>query len=301
MKNLVKKILEKEQIEYKNIQKSEAGFSNDVYFIDDKLVLKISRKDNIKKLKKEIEIYKNVKIKNMPKYILSGEIQDLAYLIIEKLQGKTLYNVWHLLNEEERKDTILKMCNILRDFSNQPYFYLEGKYKCLDWLKKWEKSFELNIALLKERNFDTTILEDFCKNKLSNIMQEQKLKLVFNDSHFDNFILTEQKELYIIDFDRVMYASLDYELLILDSMLDNPTKFASLEEEKLVNDDDYKNIRDYLKQFYPEMYDFEYINERVFLYKFFYKLGAGFEYNRNKWLKNALDEFVDFYYKKEIK
>ena len=163
----------------------------------------------------------------MPKYILSGETNDLVYLIIEKLEGKTLYNVWHLKTEEERKDIIFKMCNILKEFSEQPYFYLEDKYKTMDWLKKWQKSFEINIPLLQERKFDTKILEDFAKNKLPIIMKEQNLKLLFNDAHFDNFILTLNNELYIIDFDRVMFGSLDYELLILDSMLDNPTKFAS--------------------------------------------------------------------------
>ena len=157
----------------------------------------------------------------------------------------------------------------------------------------------IKLVYSSDTGYKGNCLEDFAKNKLPIIMKEQNLKLLFNDAHFDNFILTLNNELYIIDFDRVMFGSLDYELLILDSMLDNPTKFASLEEEKLVNDDHYKNIRTYLKQFYPQMYDFKYINERVFLYKFFYKLGAGSESNRNNWIKNALDEFVDFYYVKE--
>ena len=57
-------------------------------------------------------------------------------------------------------------------------------------------------------------------------MQEQKLGLVYNDAHFDNFILSGD-ELFLIDFDRVVVASIDYELLIIKSMLDNPCKFAS--------------------------------------------------------------------------
>ncbi|MBQ7308134.1 MAG: aminoglycoside phosphotransferase family protein, partial [Clostridia bacterium] len=240
MIEIVKQILKNEKIDYTLLKKSEAGFSNEVYFIDDRYVLKICDGKKSHKLKKEITIYQNIKMENVPKYILHGEIEDKVYLIIEKIQGKSLYNVWHILSEEDRKHIIYLMCNILKEFSSQPHFYLEERYKSENWLQKWQKSFDINIPILKERNFDTALLEDFKANKLEKIMKQQNLKLLFNDAHFDNFILTNDKKLYLIDFDRVIYGSLDYELLILDSMLDNPFKFASLEEEAFVKEEDYK-------------------------------------------------------------
>jgi len=38
IKNIVEQILEKEKIEYKTLKKSTSGFTNDVFFIDDRLV-----------------------------------------------------------------------------------------------------------------------------------------------------------------------------------------------------------------------------------------------------------------------
>ena len=46
----------------------------------------------------------------------------------------------------------------------------------------------------------------------------------------------------------------------------NPIKYASLEEEKYVNINDYKDIPKYLKEYYPEIFDFEYFNIRHLIY-----------------------------------
>ena len=48
MEQIVKQILDKENIEYKNITKSASGFTNQVYFVDDKLVIKMSNDPEIK-------------------------------------------------------------------------------------------------------------------------------------------------------------------------------------------------------------------------------------------------------------
>ena len=41
MLETIKKILAKENIKYNSIEKSTSGFTNEVYFIDDKYVVKI--------------------------------------------------------------------------------------------------------------------------------------------------------------------------------------------------------------------------------------------------------------------
>lgn len=296
MENLIKEILQKEKIRYENLEKSEAGFSNEVYFIDDKLVLKIAKENKNYKLKKEIDFYKNIALDCIPKYISSGICNNREYLLIEKLEGKSLYNLWHTFCESKRREIIYSICEILKKLNNQNGNFLDEKYKNEDWLEKWRNSFSLNIQIIKEKGFDTFYLEDFKNNRLDTIMKEQNIKLVYNDAHFDNFILSNEK-LYIIDFDRVFLGSLDYELLIIDSMLDNPFKFASLEEEKLVKEEDYKNIRMYLKEFYKELYNFEYIDERIFIYKFIYNLSHAFSYNRNDWLEEQLLKFKNYFYK----
>ena len=118
----------------------------------------------------------------------------------------------------------------------------------------------------------------------------EDLALVYNDAHFDNFILSEDK-LYLIDFDRVLFGSIDYELLILKSMLDNPCKFASEVDEPNVKIEDYKNIYEIIKETYADMFEFEFLDDRIFIYQFIYNLGNAYEYDRNEWIKTELEKF----------
>ena len=285
MENYIRKIFKDNNLKCDKIVKSESGFTNQVYFVDDKYVIKIANENNIAKLNKEVLFYQNVHEDFIPKYICSGS----DYLIITKLKGKSLYNIWHLIDDTTRESIVKDICNILQKINNYSGDFIPEKYRFEQWKIKWQKSFALNIDILKKRGFKTDFLSDFVKTKLDEIMSEQKICLVYNDAHFDNFIY--DGKLYIIDFDRVIMGSSDYELLIMDSMLDNPLKFASEEEEKFVNMIHYTNVRDWLKKYYPELYNYTYIDDRVFIYKFFYRLGAGYEYNHDDWISNALSDF----------
>ena len=85
MINLVSEILKKENISYTTLTKAPSGFTNQVYFVEQSFVIKITKNQEIKKLlEKEVGIYKNVKLENIPKYVCSGEYFDYGYLIITK-------------------------------------------------------------------------------------------------------------------------------------------------------------------------------------------------------------------------
>lgn len=292
--DLIKNILSNENIPFNNIVKSEVGFSNDVFFIDDKFVLKIAKKGNEKLLNKEILFYKNVSIDCMPEYVCSNSFNGIDYLIIKKLKGKSLYNLWHLFSDKKRKELIFSICQILKKLNNINYDFLPNEYKVLDWSTYIKKNLDDCIIALKNKNLDTSFLENFSKNYFDKYFFEQNTKFLYNDAHFDNFIY-DGKNLFIIDFDRIFVGSLDYELLILDLMLDNPKKFASSEEEKFVNTKDYSFIRAYLKEFYYDLYNFKYSKERLFIYKFLYNLSAHFEYNNQNALINELNNFKIFF------
>ncbi len=291
MIKLIEKILQKENIEYDNITKSTSGFTNEVYFVDEKLVIKIvSKRSKPEKLKKEIDFYKNVKLDFIPQYVSSGDVDGVDYLIITKLKGKSLYSIWHILTDDQRSNCVLQIAKILKEFNKQNYEFLPQKYIQKNNIEKWQKSFALNIDILKRRGFDVDFLIDFAGTKLDKIMQEQELGLVYNDAHFDNFILDGDK-VYLIDFDRVLYTSIDYELLIIEQMLDNPCKFASEVDEPNVDINHYKNVRDILIKNYPELFAFEYLQDRVFVYRFIYNLGNAYEYDRNNWIQDEIDKF----------
>ena len=287
----IKKILRQENIDFDHITKSTSGFTSDVYFVDDKYVIKVANaRSKPEKILKEIAFYKSVKLSYIPEYISSGEFDNSAYLIIKKITGDSLYSVWHKLDDVKRDKITKNIAKILADFNRQDGSFLDKKFISYDWKNRWQKSFALNVDILEKRNFEVEFLKEFAKTKLDKIMQEQKLGLVYNDAHFDNFILSAD-ELFLIDFDRVVVASIDYELLIIKSMLDNPCKFASEIDEPNVNINDYKNVYKILKSNYADMFNFEYIDDRVFVYQFIYNLGNAYEYNRDEWIKNELEKF----------
>ncbi len=94
MEEIVKRILNQNEIKFDLIKRAESGFSNVVYLIDDKYVVKFCDDKNRKaRLKKEIDFYKNNSLDFIPKYIVDGEIDNLCYLIIEQFQGCSLYKV----------------------------------------------------------------------------------------------------------------------------------------------------------------------------------------------------------------
>lgn len=289
--NLIKDICKASGIKCDSVKRADSGFTNIVHIVNDEYVVKVASPfTKPEKLQKEIAFYKNIKIDAMPDYVTSGKIFDKDYLIIRKLSGKSLYSVWHTLSDNERKDAVIQIAHILNELHMQKGDFLAKKFVQTDWVGKWQKSFGLNIDILKNKGFDTSFLEDFKEKNLSKIFEQNKPCLVYNDGHFDNFLYDDGK-VYIIDFDRVLYCSVDYELMIISMMIEDPKKFASEITEKFVENDEYGDILDILREHAPNMFDFEYIEDRVFVYKFIYHLGQGYETNNNSWIKTQLENF----------
>lgn len=296
--NIIEKILALNNIVYKNIVKSQAGFTNMVYFVDDKYVIKIVERDKKdEKLVKEINFYKNIKLDFIPRYIASGNVDGTTYLIIKKIKGCSLFHIWHKLSQVQREKVVVKIVKILKCFHKQNFQFLQEKYILNDLQESMQKSFDINIEVLKNKGFDTTLLQDFKETKLKNIFKQQKPCLIYNDAHFDNFIYRKGK-IYLIDFDRVKYCSVDNELLIILQMLDNPKKFANIQDEKYVDKKDYQFIYNQLKTLYSQLFDFKYINERLFIYQFMYQLGQAYEYDNNQEITKLLKNFKEYFYKK---
>lgn len=294
MEKLIEKILDKENISFKKITKSTSGYTNLVFYVDNIYVVKIiAPYTKPEKLKKEISFYKNIKLNYMPKYIASGNIDGVDYLIIEKIKAKSLYEIWHKLDNRRRQNIIFKITNILKQIHKQSPSFLESKYIISNLKDKMNKSFNLNISILDRKGFDVTYLKTFQQQYLNKIFEEQKLRLVYNDAHFDNF-LYDGENVFIIDFDRVLYTSIDYELMVIKLMLEDPAKLTSYKNQKFIKKDDYNNVWSDLQNFYPEMFDFKYINERLYVYLFIYKLGQGYESNDNEKIKELLFNFEIF-------
>lgn len=298
MIEVVKEILQVEHIEYRELEKSESGFSNIVYFIDDRYVIKVLEPDgNEIKFTNEIGFYNSVSFDFIPRCISSGMYKDTKYIIIEKLQGVSLYEVWHKLSKEEREGITIQIAHILKDINNTRKFdFLNQKYIRDDLVTLYQNAFDKNIVILTNKGYDTSFLKRFSKERVPIIFEESKCGLVYNDAHFDNFIYDGHK-VKLIDFDRVLYTSIDYELLILEAMVRNPKKFANERMEAYVVIKDYQEILPIFKKVYPELFDFTYLEERLYIYAFFYTLGNIYTFDLDHLLAKVLDDFLAFFSK----
>lgn len=59
--------------------------------------------------------------------------------------------------------------------------------------------------------------------------------------------------------------------------------------------EDYATIMKYLKKYSPEMFDFKFIEDRVFIYKFIYHLGQAYETHDNKKAEKLLSDFRKYF------
>ncbi len=296
---ILEDILKDAVISYSSLKKSTSGFTNDVYFIDDNYVIKLSNDEKIKeKLTKEIVIYKNLVLPFIPKYVSSGNYKDYKYLIITKVPGKPLYSIWHTLSKEKRKQLVIEIANVVKSFHRVNGKFLEGYDE--DSFREHIKSELLKIIKkLQFLNFDVRILQNIVSKCFDEIFADIKIGLVYNDLHFDNFIYNGKK-LYLIDFDRTLISSLDYDLMIFKTMCDNPRKFASEEDEENIVDSEYKDIYSIFKDNYKELFLNEFVDDRVFIYQFIYLINQGFECNDNNQIKYELQKF-DLYFQKFFK
>lgn len=268
MNDYLKKIISDNNI-LKNevITKINAGFTNLIYSADDKYIIKICKnKGNEERFNNEIEFYiKNKNNEYIPKlyaYYISKNKDDYSYEIIEKINGKTLYYVWGSFSETRRKDTIkeiVKMMKSLHKIKDNKYnfgLYIKEKLE-----RNFNKCFELNLFNEEEKRIATKIL-----NNTERYLKSDDLRLVHSDIHFDNIIYQDNGKIKIIDFETSLFAPIDYELDIFLRMCHNPLKYASEDEEKLINVEDYENIEKYFKKFYPEIYQFDNFDTRHELY-----------------------------------
>lgn len=254
------------------VNKINVGFTNTIYNVNDLFIVKIcSDYGNEDDFLKEINFYKsnegNILI---PKLYISNISKDevpYMYEIIEKIDGVSLYNVWHLLEDSEREDVIKKLCVSMKEIhSNVGESY--------DWVEYFSKQFvELNNKAkdLSIFSLDEQLKLDYVYSRMSYYLSSTEFVLIHNDLHFDN-IFYNNGELKIIDFERSMYAPLDFELDILYRMVRMPWKFASEETEEFTKEEDYKNIMSYLDKYYPEILSIPNLYERLAIYDVVYFL-----------------------------
>ena len=254
------------------IEKINVGFTNTLYRVNDLYIVKVCTDlSNEEEFKREIDFYNSNKENTLiPKLYYSDTTkEDVPYFyeILEKVNGVSLYNVWHTYSEEQREDIIRQLCDAMK----QMHSIKGDRYNWTEHMKKefnplYEKAKELNIFSDEEQILLEQAYSDFDKYLVSD-----EFVLVHNDLHFDN-IFIDNGRIKIIDFERSMYAPRDFELDIFYRMVRKPWKFASEETEEYTEESQYSNIMSYVNKYYPEIVSTPSLYERLGIYDIVYFL-----------------------------
>ena len=267
------------------IEKINVGFTNTLYSVDDRYIVKIcSDINNEDNFKKEIKFYNsNRKNKLIPKlYFASTDKRDVPYLyeIMEKIDGVSLYNVWHTFSDEKREDIIRQLCEAMKGFHS-------NKSEAYDWAQMMKDKFSSLYDKAKEKDMisdDEVKVIDQAYSCFDKYLKSSLFVLVHNDLHFDNIFINDGK-IKIIDFERSMYAPADFELDILYRMIRKPWKFASEETEPYTSLEQYSNIMSYIEKYYPELVHIDNLYKRLAIYDMVYFLEQYIDYPKHDELK----------------
>ena len=241
-----------------------------IFIINDKYVVKIcTNSSNEEKFAREIEFYRKNKDNDLiPKLYYASMDKSVVpyyYEVIERIDGVSLYNVWHTLNEVQREDIIKQLCMAMKMFHSNTSDWYDWTLRTKNiFVPLYEKARCLNLFSEEETN-----LIDEAYKKFDQYLESKEMVLVHNDLHFDNVFYSNGK-IKLIDFERAIYAPLDFELDILYRMVRMPWKFASEETEGYVELDDYKNIMKYIEKYYPELVHIDNLEKRLAIYEMIY-------------------------------
>ncbi len=268
------------------IVKVNVGFTNTIFTINDKFIIKIcSDLNNEPKFIKEINFYNSNKNNDLIPKLYYSDIskKDIPYMyeIIEKVSGVSLFNVWHKLDELQRENIIKQLCLAMKKFHSNT----GEKY---DWSLKTKNIFMDAYNKTKHLfNKDEQHLLEKAYNNFDKYLESNKFVLVHNDLHFDN-IIYDNGNIKLIDFERSLYAPADFELDIIYRMIRKPWKFASEETEKYTKLEDYNNIMKYIEKYYPELVNIDNLYKRLAIYDIVYYLKQYIEYPHIKELKEDI-------------
>jgi Ser/Thr protein kinase RdoA (MazF antagonist) len=235
-----------------------AGFTNTIYSIDNYIIRICTDSKNEERFENEINFYKGNKDNNgIPKLYVSDTTKSVVpyyYEVIEKVSGKTLYELWYRLSDIERRKIVIQIIDILRPFHSKE---VKG-YEFLEILKT-------KILYLKDKcNFDDELFNDLV-DMCYKYFKENTFGLIHGDLHFDNFMF-DGTNLYLLDFERCMVAPIDYDFRIFSKYNSQPYLWASAKTDMLAVESDYQDLMSMFLENYKELSEIPYIKERLEFY-----------------------------------
>ncbi len=287
------------------IEKSEIGFTNEVYSINDDFILKMcGEEDNEENFAKEIYFYNYFKGKiPVPKIIVYDNTKkkfSKVFVIYHKIKGDNLYAKWHLLSNAERKNIVKQLCKILKKINNSSYGNFVKKFKLkssINWHDKILSQIRSHLKNIESKKILSTEFIQKIKSFVEThhqVLNEQKIALVHWDVHFDNILIKNNQIVGLIDFERTELASIDFTLDVIKRMVEYPKKYMSKKFEKFAKKKEYSKLLNWFKEFYPELFQFKNLDKRLDLYSIEHDLATLLGWPNSKATKKMIAKTVRY-------
>ncbi|MDR3264179.1 MAG: aminoglycoside phosphotransferase family protein [Clostridiales bacterium] len=249
------------------VEKINAGFTNTLFRVNNEFIVKICHKaDNEEEFLQEIKFYlaneNKGYIPNLYAHSTDKKVVPYFYEIIERIDGVSLYHVWHTFNETKREQIVKQICEIMADFhqiKGTPY----------DWSSYIKDFYEEHLNVLIKKNLlkeNDILLVRNAMNRFDEYLKSDEFVFIHNDLHFDNIFINKNNELKIIDFESSRFAPVDKEFEVLMFMAEQPYKHANENDEQFVKQEDYANLIAYFKKYYPKPFKTPYFEKRIAIY-----------------------------------
>ncbi len=288
-----------------SIKKIEIGFTNEVYSVNNRFILKICEDSrNEHNFAREVFFYDffkgKIPVPEVEVYDNSRELYHKFFMIYPQIEGVNLYATWHLLDDYQRRKLIKQLCQMLRIINQAPYQRFQERFELsseLNWHDKMLRRISKCLIEIEDRKILSRkfiqAIRDFIQTNHS-ALKEQRIALVYWDAHFDNILVTGDQIVGILDFERTELASIDFVLDIIQRMSDYPRKYMSAEMEQYAKKEDYARLLDWFQEFYPELFHFKDLDRRLDFYSIEHDLQDLLIWSDSQGLKQMIAKRINF-------
>lgn len=214
----------------------------------------------------ELKVYQALKGKDyLPDLYYWGENETYKYIVISKLNGKSLFDCWEEYSSHQHLDLISQIAKIIKDINNI-------EQQKFNFKTDFSKKFEIAKTSLDYSEKSIKLINYLFENSINYLGDNELCQLIHIDVHFYNFFV-EKGKVFAYDFENLTAAPLDYQLLRWYRMWMYPQSFVypkdSLSQTQI---NSYRMIMPELINNYPELLINQNSTERVKLYGLLYLL-----------------------------
>ncbi len=277
--SLVKGILTNNNIRYKDVTPVTGGFNNKVLNVDNKYILKIGNsEESLNIFRNEEELFIKIgKSANVPEILHVGSYENYAYQIQVYIEGEKIFNKWSRI-ENQRKIRIIDSLAIqLKGLHGHNLSNSFGRWSEVDlvsntWREYITKLFNTSIKYVQDSNsgIGASIIDSwvsFFEANIDLLVDSQKSTL-HGDVWFENIIVDKNDNVTLIDFEYILTAPIEFELVIPELI----SMYPNLVSSQHYKTGDFSDFVPLLLQSYPDLMKIANLREKVDLYQFVYNL-----------------------------